>query len=125
MKIRQKLLELLQPQWQRYSLSTLLYNTDVKEYFVPGADGLVAYPYSDNENRKDYLLLYNGNTDDYQDIGPLPAACRSVVWITKSGNLVVLYAKTVKEQKDDDSWSQIVGSEYVSCIKRRNRVLAL
>ena len=118
MKNRQKLLELLQPQWQRYSLSTLLYNTDVKEYFVPGADGLVAYPYSDNENRKDYLLLYNGNTDDYQDIGPLPAACRSVVWITKSGNLVVLYAKTVKEQKDDGSWSQIVGSEYVSCIKK-------
>ena len=118
MKIRQKLLELLQPQWQRYSLSTLLYNTDVKEYFVPGADGLVAYPYSDNENRKDYLLLYNGNTDDYQDIGPLPAACRSVVWITKSGNLVVLYAKTVKEQKGDSSWSQIVGSEYVSCIKK-------
>lgn len=118
MKIRQKLLELLQPQWQRYSLSTLLYNTDIKEYFVPGADGLVAYPYSDNENRKDYLLLYNENTDDYQDIGPLPAACRSVVWITKSGNLVVLYAKTVKEQKDDGSWSQIVGSEYVSCIKK-------
>lgn len=118
MKIRQKLLELLQPQWQRYRLSTLLYNTDIKEYLVPGADGLVAYPYSDNENRKDYLLLYNENTDDYQDIGPLPAACRSVVWITKSGNLVVLYAKTVKEQKDDGSWSQIVGSEYVSCIKK-------
>lgn len=118
MKIRQKLLELLQPQWQRYSLSTLLYNTDIKEYFVPGADGLVAYPYSDNENRKDYLLLYNENTDDYQDIGPLPATCQSVVWITKSGNLVVLYAKTVKEQKNDGSWSQIVGSEYVSCIKK-------
>lgn len=118
MKIRQKLLELLQPQWQRYRLSTLLYNTDIKEYLVPRADGLVAYHYSDNENRKDYLLLYNENTDDYQDIGPLPATCRSVVWITKSGNLVVLYAKTVKEQKDDGSWSHIVGSEHVSCIKK-------
>lgn len=114
MKIRQRLLELLQPQWQRYHLSTMLH--DIKKYLVPGADGFVAYPYSDIENRKDYLLLYNGNTDDYQDIGPLPATCRSVVWISKSGKLVVLYAKTVKEQKDDGSWSRIVGSGYVSCI---------
>lgn len=116
MKIRQRLLELLQPQRQRYHLSTMLHNADIKKYLVPGADGFVAYPYSDIENRKDYLLLYNGNTDDYQDIGPLPATCRSVVWISKSGKLVVLYAKTVKEQKDDGSWSRIVGSGYVSCI---------
>lgn len=116
MKIRQQLLELLQPQWQRYHLSTLLYTADIKKYLVPEADRIAAYPYSDIENHKDYLLLYNGNTDDYQDIGPLPDAIQSVVWITKSGNLVVLYAKTIKEQRGDGSWSCVTWSGYVSCI---------
>lgn len=116
MKLRQSLLEMLRPQWQKYDLSTLLYEMNMKRCLVPGSHLLVAYPYLDNKSHQARLFLFNGETKETQDLGPFPDVINCAVWNTANNEQVILFHQTLQEQCSKYEWSLISGLGYVSCL---------
>ena len=100
LRSRQKLYDALRPQWQRYHLTSLMVQTDMGRYLVPGSD-LVFYPYlSDFNTKQGALLMLDGKTGDCRVIGPFPEGIDRAVWMTKRGDIVmhlICWRPTVQE----------------------------
>ena len=101
MQYRQKLFDLLRPQWDGFGLSFFLYDTDMSRYMVPGGDALLAYSYmSGYDPNKSKLLLMNAKNGECRELGPFDGYRSSAVYQTKSGGIVVLlprYNPTLQE----------------------------
>ncbi len=118
MKLRQSLLEMLRPQWQKYDLSTLLYEINMKRYLVPGSHLLVAYPYLDNKSHQARLFLFNGETKEKQDLGPFPDVINCAVWNTANKEPVILFHHIIQEHYSEYGWSRMSGLGYISCLDK-------
>lgn len=115
-KLRQSFLEHLRPQWEKYGLGRLLYETDIRRFLVPGTQDLLAYPYSEKDTMHDGLLLYHGSSGEYQDLGLFTDAIHRVVWITKNSAPVVLFHQVTKHEQNKYGQIRLAGVGFVSCI---------
>ena len=116
LKLRQALLKLLRPQWEKYHLSSLLYETDVKHLLIPGAPWLAAYPYIDFERRRDGLLFYDSKTGERWEPGALPGHPWRALWRTRSDGIALLFYSSKWENADGTGWRRSSGQGSVICL---------
>lgn len=87
---RQKLYTALRPQWRKYHLDFFLYQMDMNRYKIPGTDDLIVYPYISDWDKMQYkVVVMDGKTVEWREIDSFPGAVDRVVWLTKSGDMVV------------------------------------
>ncbi len=118
-KYRQRLLKLLRPQWRKYNLSSLLFQTDMKRYAVPNAKELTAYPYkTDWKEGLDNLILMNGYTGECWELKMFEGTVLGTLRQTKNGGMVILFVRNVPsdtEKEDKPRWQQLYS---VICLNR-------
>ena len=101
LKYRQKLLKLLRYRWHTYNLISLLWETNMKRYIIPGTKALIAYPYTVDWNAGlDRIFLMNGITGEHREISSFSGIVCSTLWKTENGGIVILLAETIRSIQD-------------------------
>ena len=108
MRYRETLLKLLRPRWFDTDLPTIL-RQGVHHHLVPGARGLVAYPwFTRDQSRRKKLCLFDASTGEYGELGPFGEGLHKCVWRTKQNELCLLFVKPGRSSEFPTS--------YVSCV---------
>ena len=101
LQYRQKLYDVLRPQWREYCLSFFLYQTEMNRYMAPVIEDIIAYPYyTDLNTKQGKLLLMNGETGERRELGPYSGGADRVVWVKKDGGVVVLIPRYLPTREE-------------------------
>ena len=101
LRYRQKLLMCLRYRWSTYNLISLLWDTDMERYLVPGTEALIAYPYTLDRNLGyGRVFLMDGRTGENWTLSSFSGMVDRAVWQTKSGGIVLLLSEVIQSEAD-------------------------